>query len=67
MTLTLQQPVETLAQLRACLQLLLDISDLQNSIDDHYVPIERMYELLKYVGPPVLMVFNLSWSNDKPS
>ena len=64
MTLTLQQPVETLAQLRACLQLLLDISDLQNSIDDHYVPIERMYELLKYV---VLMVFNLSWSNDKPS
>ena len=50
--------METLTQLRACLQLLLDISDLQNSIDDHYVPIERMYELLRYVRPPVLMVFN---------
>ena len=48
MSYTLQQPVDSLAQLRDCLQLLLDISDLQNTIDDQYTPVERLYALLRW-------------------
>ena len=47
MRATLQRPVETLPQLRDTLQLLQTISDLQNSIDQHYLPVERMYDLLR--------------------
>ena len=47
MRATLQRPVETLPQVRDTLQLLQTISDLQNSIDQHYLPVERMYDLLR--------------------
>ena len=43
----LQQSVESLAQLRDILQLLLDIQDLQGSIDKQYSTVENLYSLLK--------------------
>ena len=45
----LTTPVETLAQLQTTLELLQQISDLQNTVDDLYLPVERLYALLRCV------------------
>ena len=42
-------PVETLGQLKTTLELLQEISDLQNTIDGLYLPVEELYTLLRYV------------------
>jgi len=47
----LTTPVETLAQLKTTLELLQEISDLQNTIDDLYLPVERLYALLRSYTP----------------
>ena len=46
-------PVETLGQLKTTLELLQEISDLQNTIDGLYLPVEELYTLLRYVCVPV--------------
>ena len=43
----LQTPVETLAQLKSTLQLLHHITDMQNVVDDLYLPVERQYDMLR--------------------
>ena len=43
----LTTPVETLQQLRDTLELLQRISDLQNLVDGMYLPVERLYALLR--------------------
>lgn len=48
MSQTLQGPVETLEHLRTCLQMLLDINDLRNTIDEQYIPVEKAYGLLRW-------------------
>ena len=47
MTAQLTTPVKTLAQLKTTLELLQEISDLQNTIDDLCLPVERLYALLR--------------------
>ena len=48
MVTQLKAPVSTLEQLKATLELLHRITDLQNVIDDMYFPIEKLYNLLRY-------------------
>ena len=47
MTETLQSPTDGLTQLRDCLKLLLVIQDLQNTIHEQYIPVEKLYSLLR--------------------
>lgn len=44
----LNAPVHTLNQLKSTLELLHQITDLQNVIDSMYHPVEKMYSLLRY-------------------
>ena len=46
----LNAPVETLHQLKATLELLHHITDLQNVIDNMYYPVEELYQLLRYIN-----------------
>ena len=43
----LSSPVETLEQLKSTLELLHTITDMQSLIDDVYLPVERLYTLLR--------------------
>lgn len=43
----LQAPVEVLSQLRDTLQLLHHITDMQNFVDDLYLPVEKQYAMLR--------------------
>lgn len=45
---SLRAPVEGLLQLQDTLLLLHHITDLQNVIDDMYLPVEEQYALLRY-------------------
>ena len=45
----LNSPVDTLEQLKSTLDLLHHITDLQNVIDGMYFPVEKLYNLLRYV------------------
>lgn len=60
MVTQLQAPVEDLSQLRDTLQLLHHITDLQSVVDDMYLPVEKQYALLRYVGLHVLPTAALS-------
>ncbi len=40
-------PVETLDQLKSTLELLHTITDMQNLIDELYLPVERLYTMLR--------------------
>ena len=48
MVTQLNTPVENLEQLKSTLELLHQITDLQNIIDDMYYPVEKLYNLLRY-------------------
>ena len=43
----LSLPVETLDQLKSTLELLHTITDMQNLIDELYLPVERLYIMLR--------------------
>ena len=45
----LEQHVQTLDQLNSALHLLEELRDMENKIDDVYLPIETMYDKLRYV------------------
>ena len=47
----LEQHVQTLDQLNSALHLLEELRDMENKIDDVYLPIETMYDKLRYVVP----------------
>ncbi len=49
----LSSPVESLQQLENTLQLLQQITDLQNVVDGMYLPVERLYTLLRFEEPCV--------------
>ena len=44
----LEQHVQTLDQLNSALHLLEELRDMENKIDDVYLPIETMYDKLRY-------------------
>ena len=48
MLVQLASPVTTLAHLKSTLELLHTITDMQNVIDEMYLPVERLYALLRY-------------------
>ena len=48
MLVQLASPVTTLGQLKSTLELLHSITDMQIVIDDKYLPVERLYALLRY-------------------
>lgn len=44
----LSQPVVTLDELNSAFQLLQELSDMENTIDDIYLPVENIYAKLRY-------------------
>lgn len=45
----LSQPVVTLDELNSAFQLLQELGDMENTIDDIYLPVENMYGKLRYL------------------
>lgn len=49
MSQQLLAPVDNLQQLQCALKLLGQIEDMQNVVDGLYLPVEKLYQSLKYV------------------
>lgn len=45
----LSQPVVTLHELNSAFQLLQELGDMENTIDDIYLPVENIYGKLRYM------------------